>query len=450
MRLPLNEHNAEIKPVPQQRPMLQLVTLALLSAPGALPARATDAPVQRITPPAVSSSGVAADLAAAAGQVLVLSDGPLPVGLLVEREGQFELRWPAWWESRTAADAFLIGGDVAAQIVADWPGDAALTGRVVSSSPGQRVWIDRGARAGIRAGDWWWQRLHGQPVARYEVVHAGESESFCRFAPLADKFQPATGSLIELWPVPGERNAGIVRSAVAFISPSASGAIVWIAAPPWADVPAEPQVEFLRGATYLGCGLVERRDARFWYVRPLDTGAAFAPSVGDTARIRSSADIRTRRFAARVIARQADGFLINAGEQDGLRVGDRAVWQRGDVPLGEFEVRRLQAAHGVVKLSGAAAEAPEPGDIARFSDAPEPDEQLGLVSDAPYPRLVVAKLAPGNTSPLRLCALRRGDATIGLALALARVDDAALLYVIPESASAAPQRGDRILRAGRP
>ena len=105
------------------------------------------------------------------------------------------------------------------------------------------VWIAAGDRHGVAVGDCWWQRVSSQPVARYDVLWAGDDVCFCRVAPLVAGLQPARGAVVSLWPTPGQRRAGRATTAVAFIEDADLGQIAWVAAPPRVDVPDEPRVD---------------------------------------------------------------------------------------------------------------------------------------------------------------------------------------------------------------
>lgn len=418
----------------------RLLLLAYLIAPAG---RADEPPLVRpMTIPTLSTAGVAENLKAAGGEALLLIRDGRPVALLQEQDGLFELRWPGWVDSQLADQAFVIAGDAAARLMPRWPRDAPLVGHVESLSPGQRAWIDSGRRAGIREGDVWWQRRGGQPVARYDVVAVTDASCFCRVTALAGGFVGHSGDAVELWPAPGARRDGRASSAVAYVANSSSGSTIWVAAPPWAETSADAQVEFFHADRYIGSGTVERRDVRFWYVRPLDAGAAFAAGVGDAARIRTSAEVRARQFDAHVVARHPEGFLINSGENDGLHVGDRALWARGAATLGELEVTKLQPAHAVVRVAGGGAEALL-GDLARFGAAAQPNAASGAVTEVPHPQLAIARTMSGQFTP-PVFELRRKNEFIGLMLEITRVGDQQLLYLIPESSTRALEIGDAV------
>ncbi len=419
----------------------RLLLLAYLIAPAG---RADEPPLVRpMTIPTLSTAGVAENLKAAGGEALLLIRDGRPVALLQEQDGLFELRWPGWVDSQLADQAFVIAGDAAARLMPRWPRDAPLVGHVESLSPGQRAWIDSGRRAGIREGDVWWQRRGGQPVARYDVVAVTDASCFCRVTALAGGFVGHSGDAVELWPAPGARRDGRASSAVAYVANSSSGSTIWVAAPPWAETSADAQVEFFHADRYIGSGTVERRDVRFWYVRPLDAGAAFAAGVGDAARIRTSAEVRARQFDAHVVARHPEGWLINAGENDGLHIGDVAAWLRQGENRGELEVTKLQPAHAVVRPRSESALEPAIGDAAGFGEKSAAAVEVGKVTDAPHPRIVLANI--DEHASVEFWILRRGDELVGLALDVTPIGPQHVLYVLPETATRAIALGDRVV-----
>jgi hypothetical protein len=186
----------------------------------------------------------------------------------------------------------------------------------------------------------------------------------------------APDRVVALWPGPGQRRSGQATSAVAFLEERGSGTRVWIAAPVGAACPPEPHVEFYRGGRYVGHGLVEQRDERFWYARLLPTAVEFteqsgavagassrattpatppmpssaptlgiAParlSVGDDVVIRTQADIDARRFVARVFDLAPAGALIPAGEAGQLAPAMSWRCMRTEQKSGRGRVRMVQ------------------------------------------------------------------------------------------------------------
>ena len=110
-------------------------------------------------------------------------------------------------------------------------------------------------------------------------------------------------------------------------------------------------MDFYHGAAYIGHGLVERHDDRFWYVQFVapthEAGSKKTPGpqVGDDAVIRTPADIDERRFIARIFELTPAGALLNAGEADALAEGDmlRAYREGGPVEVVVRQVRRTYA-----------------------------------------------------------------------------------------------------------
>src|SRR5262249_47885938 len=147
------------------------------------------------------------------------------------------------------------------------------------------------------------------------------------------------------WSAIGKERKRRSISAVCFVQEAPESPMIWIAAPPETPVPEEPRVEFLRDGKYVGFGIVERRDSRFWYVRPLAPACLQSIRVGDDATIRTLADIRAQSYSARVFAQTSEGCLITAGEPDGVAVGQIGLLLRGGVPIGRVEVKRAQGGY---------------------------------------------------------------------------------------------------------
>jgi len=274
------------------------------------------------------------------------------------------------------------------ELAALLPPDASHA-RIDALAPGLRgAWIrgDNDLAPGPR--DHWLLRLAGQPVARFDVILSTADSCYCRVVPLAAELPMLTGHTVERWPTQAQIAAGACRSAVALVREQSPDTFVWIAAPPDADVPPVTHVEFFRGPIFVGHGVVEERDDRFWYVRLIlstaDIGPALAskqpprpsdavtppsppsddspttqpapraPQVGDDAIIRTWPDIHERRYVARIFDVTAEGALITAGEPDGLVTGDRLELFRGAELLGEVVLVRVQAAYSVARPAAGA------------------------------------------------------------------------------------------------
>ncbi len=282
--------------------------------------------------------------------------------------------------------AYVIGHDLAASTIDHWPEQATVRALVDSVGPGgQSAWLAAGADDGVTAGESWCLRVGGQPAARCDVIYAAPQVCFCYVVPLASTPAVVPGARMDLWPTPAERRDKRASSGVAYVEVRGETTSVWIAAPPGVMCPPDPHVDFFRGEHYVGHGLVERRDDRFWYVRfttpassSTATGETQTPRVGDEAVIRTQADIDQRRFVVRVFELTPAGVLLNAGEADALAVGDTLTVYRDAGTAGQAalrEVRRTYAVAAPVDHEGQ-------GLVLRVGD------ELGLHPPAPPPRVI--------------------------------------------------------------
>jgi hypothetical protein len=455
----------------QVLPWLALVSVGWCRADG-------DAPIARVEARLVGSVGprvvlAVADLPAwgAGGRLVVACDGEA-LGWFEEagtREGR-----PVF-VSRQAVETDLAGGRLLAWVVGPdcvahfrgaWPLDAQLWARIDTVGLGdQSVWIDAGSHQAVQVGDCWWYRVAGQPVARYDVRLVGSSISYCRVVPLVAGLRPRPGEMVSLWPAPGLRDTGRAVSAVSFVEAREDGQVVWVAAPPaTVNTPAEPRVDFRRAGDYIGGGVVERQDARFWYVRTLPGACAGDVHVGDDALIRTVADIRNRRISARVFELTSAGALINGGEIDGLSVGDVAAVYRAGNRIGQVRLTRVQRVYSVAQLTEDAerpdasqptqSSEPQPHakigglqrlDEVHFGRPPPAPVTLGVIERVVDRTLFSAQLAKGSGPPLLTpLVLRRADQTIGVAVLLDATDGRAVGLALARSLAELPAAGDEL------
>ena len=461
------------------RSVLQVVPWLALVALGWSRAEADgDAPIAPVEARLLGSVGPRAVLAVAdrpawgaGGWVVGACDGE-PLGWFEEagaRDGR-----PVF-VSRHAVDAGLASGRLVAWVVGPdcvahfrerWPLEAQLWARIDTVGLGdQSVWIDAGSQQAVQVGDCWWYRVAGQPVARYDVRLVGSGICYCRVVPLVAGLRPRAGEMVSLWPAPGLREQGRAVSAVSFVETREDGQVVWVAAPPaTVDTPAEPRVEFRRAGDYVGSGVVERRDARFWYVRTLPGACAGDVHVGDDALIRTVADIRNRRISARVFELTSAGGLINAGEIDGLSAGDVGTVYRAGNRIGRVRLTKVQRAYSVAQLTEdgerpvtsratpstesqpqTKAEGLQRIDEVHFGRPPPPPVTLGMIERVVDRTLFSARLANEASPPLLTpLMLRRADRTIGVAVLLDATDGQALGLALARSLTDLPAAGDEL------
>lgn len=401
------------------------------------------------------------------GRVVVLDDhrGPAPADsrlFLADAQGpiawmfpvgavggfEFGVRAPALLpRAASAVSAWLVPGDLTARLLPYWPARAALTARISAVGPGGRsVWLDAGSDAGLAPQQTFWLRIGGQPVGRFDVVLVERRIAFCRVVPLVDDMRLAAGQRAERWPAPGEERRGEARTAVVFTESAEGRQIVWAPAPRGVAIPAEPRLDLFRDGLYVGHAIVERRDDRFWFARTLPPAEPDSVRVGDIAQVRTQAVIDRRAFPAHITHITGEGFLINAGEADGLAVGDSAEVFRGPRRLGRVQVRKVQTTYAAVALSGdEPAAALQAGDVVRFATRPAPPTPVGALLEITSDQLFLAQSDPNHPIPLQApLAVRLGGRTIGVAIAVAQRGDACVGFILEHSITQPAETGAQL------
>lgn len=384
-----------------------------------------------------------------------------------------------------ATRAWLAPADLAARTAARWPDCVSLHAPVTRAGAGLRtVWLAAGERQGVCVGEVWLRRVRGQPIARCEVRMVEAERSFALVDALVSDLRISVGDAFERWCTPAEAvtgTSGAARettwSAVVHVeadaladfgsqpaaagtpqrapegpvgrmqpdpAPSSSPAarqdavtptqVVWVAAPAGFESLADPRVDFFRDGQFVAHGAAERRDRLFWYVRTLPAASRGRVRVGDDAQIRTPAQIAKRTFVARVLATHSGEELINAGELDGLRVGDVGEVYRGETVLGRVAVHSVQRGYSAVRWSqdglregrppvGSKGEAPQ-------EDAARPVRPGNAAGDAGAVRHVLAPLDEVRFSPPPPRTRELGT--------VERVVDGLLLEIRPGAGGAAP------------
>ncbi|MFN0137391.1 MAG: hypothetical protein ACKVS9_14905 [Phycisphaerae bacterium] len=393
------------------------------------------------------------------GRLLVASDTE-PIGWLVPRaspnanDGEatrlFEsldgrVRAAALEYSRT----WLVRPAIYAGACGTWPRGVELSAAIVTIGPGQSgAWIAAGAAHGIQSGDSFWLRRFGQPLARFDVRFAADELSFCRRTPLASGLDLVGEQAATLWPAPADRAAGLVRSAVSLVEPGEGDSWVWVARPVQLDgLPAEPRIEFWRSGQYVGFGIAERRDSRFWYVRLLRAACTDTPVVGDEAIVRTAAMVRERSFHTRVFASAAEGFLISAGETDQIGVGDEATILRSGSAIGTTKVCKVQGGYAVVfdlppRDGGERIQLLDEVSFGRTTTTTRPVAVVERVVDRD---LLSLRLIDPFARPQRLYALRSGDRTIGTGLIIMASEERAVGMALVQSLSDVVRPGAQLV-----
>lgn len=345
----------------------------------------------------------------------------------------------------------------------DIPAGVDLWTTIDSLGPGgESAWVLLGSDHGIVVGDRLWKRHEGQPLLRLDVRLVDRGVSFCRVVRLASGAHATAGDRVGLWPDVATAREQRSRSAVCFVEESTSAALVWIAAPP--DVPTadEPRVEFQRDGSYVGFGIVERRDARFWYVRTLPSACVEPIRVGDDAIVRTSADVRDQSFSARVFAHTSEGFQVTAGEPDGLQVGQIGLLLRRGTPLGRVEVKRVQGGYAtcvrltenkdagqpvlVSEVEPPAARGHATLDEVRFGPRRDLVETVGIITRMIGDDLFVAELnVGGDGRAAGVWAVRQDGRIVGLAVVVDVTGARGIGFIAPESVSGRPGPGAELV-----
>lgn len=426
------------------------------------------------------------------GNRLVLMDGARPVGWfrLADRgdgRATFRAVAPLEFTDPQRSRGWLLAPDLEARLMDRWPTYAGLFASIDTVGPGgQSVWVRAGGHQGVRPDDQWLLRVDGQPAARFDVRSVEADHCFCRVAPLAAGLSLRPEQRVELWPGPGLRRRGMARTAAAYVEKRDASYLVWVAALRGVVAPPEPYLDFYRRGRYLGYAAVEDRDELFWYARfvPLGVGppssvppapptapADSAPvsddapppiRVGDTAVIRTTADIELRRFTARVFATGGEGSLINAGEGEGLRPGQAATLVRAGQTLGAVEVVRVQREYSIVRPAdrggvggtGSAAGggiALAPGDEIHFGPLPAPPTLAATIELVVQRTLFSARLAGAARPPIgRPLALRSAGRTIGVGVLLMTEGPLACGVALDSSLDASLRPGDTLVLEEEP
>lgn len=381
-------------------------------------------------------------------------------GAFVSRRG---LDLPAETEGLRA---WVIGPDIVAALRPRWPVDAEFRAKIEGVGLGaDSVWIDAGCNQGVVIGDCWWRRVNGQPVARYDVRLVDSAVCFCRVQALAAGLGPARGDIVSLWPGPRQRRIGRAATAVSFVEPASDGQTVWVAAPPRVAAPVEARLDFYRAGNYVGSGVVERRDRRFWYARTLSAAGLGDVRVGDDAVVRTSADLHHRRFSARVFELTPAGCLINAGEIDGLSAGDVGTVYRAGREIGRVKLLKVQRGYSVARLEPGdehvattqptSSSVPAPGrgsdglqrlDEVCFGPRQRPLLTLGAITRVVEGTLFSAQVT-GAAPLLTPLAVRHAGRVIGVAVLLDVTDRRALGFVLACSLTEFPAAGDELALA---
>jgi hypothetical protein len=378
--------------------------------------------------------------------------------------------------------AWMLPRDLIAAVRSAWPAGAGLLTEIDSVGPSDRsVWVRAGQDFGLQAGDTCLVKVGRQPAARIDLRFVGPDVSFGCVTALVADLKLTSGMQAALWPAPGEARSGRATSFVSFVEKAGRDVQVWVPAVPHVSCPDEPHLDYFRGDRLIGSGVVTRQDDRFWYASfraapswqapgagrettqpssprsaspPVASTPASAPTeevlpqLGDHVVVRTDADIERRRFVAQVFEVTTGGALLDAGENDGLAVGQEGKIYREGAVVGRIEVVRAQPTYAVIVSRAKDRESAVElrlGDEVRFGPPQPAPSEIGRIVRVTARDLITVRLTvaqPPLGTPLAVKA--RGQ-TAGVALLVVAEDGLAGGFVIPASITVPPAAGMQLV-----
>lgn len=392
--------------------------------------------------------------AASGGRLLVAADSG-PLGWLVPVAGSTDLyeleQAGRTLPTRTRLFAWLVAPTLVRETLAAWPLEATLTAQIDSLGPGAAsAWLTVPDDASVGPDSSWWLRDMGQPICRFDARRIEGSLAFTRVLALVSETRLSPGLRVALWPSPRQRSEGRATSAAVFVEKRGLVQTVWIAAPAGAAAPAEARVDFYRRGRFVGNGMTERRDERFWYVRVVQSAGREPIAVGDDAVIRTAALIARRDFSARVFDVRPQAVFIDAGESEALRVGETAELYRGRLRIGEVRVAELQGAYATIEpVPPGAPLRPEVGDEVRFTPPAPPPRPVATLTEIRDETLFVASV-DGPAPRLAPLAVEHDGHAVAVAFIVAQVGPRAYGFVVDASLTRPLVSGMRLVQEPAP
>lgn len=341
----------------------------------------------------------------------------------------------------TAKDwrGWLIRGGLNGTVGAEWPTECTVFAEILETGPALRsAWLEIDPSWGVSVGDTWWVRLGGQPVARLETRLTEGARAFCTVSSLVSDLTLRAGDRAALWPGPGDRARERIRTALVFVQHQGESTMAWLAAPAGIEWPSEPRCDVYRAGRFIAHLIVESRDERFWYARPMFAAEGESMRVGDDVVVQSRRDLLERRTPARIFGTERDGWLASIGEIDDVPASARFdVWRHGN-RVGQAEIRKIQRAYSIVRPT-------------EFSPPLAMGDALWLTKREPFRRdWTVARLTEfegagfvgevtDDTLAQRIgqpMALRRDGRCAGVGIVVAVADGKCVGYAIEASLSA--------------
>lgn len=430
----------------QSQPALQtpLVTELTVAAVRLVPPSVEFAAAEDFNP---SQDRIACGL----GTVMIPLDG-LPTKTGDGSRYSVSLKIPPGTSTDARPRLWKIRRDALALLSTEWPSGVPQLSTIDSVGPGgEAAWVRAGKLSGIRVGSSWWRRVSGQPLMRLDVRFVAEELCFCRCVQLAAGARLNPGDAVELWPGSGEAREGRLRTAVSFIDVGKDDPFVWLPRISPRACPADARFDFYRDGKYVGFGVAERSDDRFWYARLLRQAGSQPLQVGDDAVVRTFQDAVAGRIRARVFARSKEGWLATAGEAEGIKPGHVGVVYRDRQPIGSVEVRRVQDAYcttGDLLEPARSAGAPQPAerrslhllDEIRFGGEEKVGNRIGTIREIIPGGFVTVDVAAPALLNRALCIQSR-DQIVGVAALFHAQESHAVGMIIEESLLANVQPG---------
>ncbi len=424
--------------------------------------------LERADPVRVEESGLSTPQSAvadsSADRLLVVGAGE--VGWLVPAGGTASR---SLWRSAAAENppltsdsalwrAWRVRPTIVGETAGRWPESAALFARIDEVGPtGEGVWLAVGEWAAVRVGDRFWLRQAGQPVARFEVRTVTPDVCYAQCVPLADGWGPHRDEWVERWPAPPLSRQFPPATAVAFVEQGQGDPMAWVAAPGPLWSAGELRFDFVRDGRYVGFGMFERGDARFWQIRTWPAACVGPPQVGDLALARSEDSLNAGRACGRVFNIDGRTALITAGELDHLTRDSLLSVTRAGVPVGKVRVARVQSTYSEVQ---------------RVSEGDGPLHLLDEVRVRPEPgteRLSVARIESVNGQAwladpleplerdagaiarllLQPLAIQRDGVTIAVGMTVTSEQGRSAGFVLPSSSTRPIQPGDTLVLESR-
>lgn len=258
------------------------------------------------------------------------------------------------------------------------PPGTTLQGAIRRIPPGRGVaWVDLGAWSGLREGDALLIERRSIPIARGEVALLEDRQALAVLSPLLTNARAEAGDLVRLWPSPHDRRVGSVETVVMDVHHEGQVPQFRFVSPDHQQLTFGRVGELYRGRSYVGLASVTETGSPLSRAE-MDLEASLPapeglPQVGDRMILRSSPPRRDVALRAAVFRIERlpgephDYALIAAGEQDGVKQGDRflVAHRHPQDPHLKTRVAELVVRKVNISYSGAEVHDLQPGDDER-------------------------------------------------------------------------------------